>query len=461
MSQLIVVSNRVTLPQSGQAVGGLAVALNDALKDHGGTWLGWNGAQVSDMHPLEFQEQQHDQVTYVTTPLSHTEHQDFYSGFANNTLWPMLHSRPDLMIEDPTQFHIYQQVNQRFAQKIAEIAQEDDIIWVHDYHFLSLAQHCRQLGLKNRIGFFLHIPFNNAVHWQQLHVANTLLTDVLAYDVIGLQTQADQDDCIEVYQTLLNTAIKHNTIFYQQRRVLVQAYPIGIDPHAIQQAAKGDSLLLQDYFDPIPKHNVPWIISAERVDYSKGILERLNAIESWIKEQGADRFAAIQVACPCRMEVETYKNLYNSVNQRIALINQEVSCLEHQPIYVTNQMIPHHQLMQLYRQSAVCWVNSLKDGMNLVAKEYIAAQDPDNPGVLILSCHTGAAEQMQQALIVNPHDIKSLKNALSKALDMPLSERMIRYHALIQDLEVNDIRAWRTSFLADLSHANTGHLHEV
>lgn len=124
-------------------------------------------------------------------------------------------------------------------------------------------------------------------------------------------------------------------------------------------------------------------------------------------------------------------------------------------------MIPHHQLMQFYRQSAVCWVNSLKDGMNLVAKEYIAAQDPDNPGVLLLSCHTGAAEQMQQALIVNPHDIKSLKDALSKALDMPLSERMIRYHALIKDLDVNDIHAWRTSFLADLSHANTGHLHEV
>ena len=451
MSRLIVVSNRVSLPQSQQSAGGLAVALNDALQDQGGIWLGWNGEQIQDHESLGFHQQQHQQVLYVTTPMTHTEYQGFYSGFANNTLWPMLHSRSDLMREDDEQFLIYQQVNQRFAEQIANIAQPEDIIWVHDYHFLSLAKYCRQLGLNNRIGFFLHIPFSPLQYWQQLQVAETLLQDLLEYDVIGLQTRIDQQICLQIYKDVLHSTIEQNIIFHKKRQVLVQAYPIGVNPKLIQKAAQGHSLKLEHYFKPCPDVSLPLVVSAERVDYSKGIPERIDAIEALLREKSLlGCFAAVQVACPCRMEVPIYKRLFEQVNQRIDAINQDLKTATWQPIYLTNQMLPHHELMQLYRRSQICWVDSLRDGMNLVAKEYIAAQDPSNPGVLILSRYAGAAEQMQEALIVNPYDSNSLKKALYQALTMSLAERVSRYKALIKGIYAEDIEHWRERFLTDL-----------
>lgn len=452
MSRLIVLSNRVSLPHKGQkSAGGLAVALEDALQAQGGIWLGWNGEQIQNGERPEFIEQQHLQVHYITTPLTVTEYQDFYSGFANNTLWPMLHNRSDLMREDPEQFAVYQQVNQRFAEKIAQIAQPDDIIWVHDYHFFSVAKYCRQLGLNNRIGFFLHIPWSPLQYWQQLSVAKNVLQDMLAFDVLGVQTQVDQQTCIEVYKSFFESSVQKNTILHHKRQVLIQAYPIGIDAKLIQKAAQGNTLQLADYFDPCPELNQPLVVAAERTDYSKGIPERVDAIEALLHEKALyGRFAGVQVACPCRMEVATYQKLYQQVNQRINSLNQALKSEDWQPIYLTNDMVPHHDLMQLYRKSAVGWVNSLKDGMNLVAKEYIAAQDPHNPGVLILSRYAGAAEQMQEALIVNPHDINDLKKALYQALNMSLSERIQRYKALMHGIMQHDIHAWREQFLTDL-----------
>ena len=453
MSRLIVLSNRVSLPHQGQkSAGGLAVALEDALQAQGGIWIGWNGEQTQDGKAPEFIAQQHRQVHYITTPLTLTEYQNFYSGFANDALWPMLHSRSDLIREDPEQFAVYQQVNQRFAEQIARIVQPEDIIWVHDYHFFSVAKYCRQLGLNNRIGFFLHIPWSPLQYWQQLSVAKTVLEDILAFDVLGVQTQADQQTCIDVYQSWFKCNIQKNIIVHDKGQVLIQAYPIGVDAKLIQKVAQGHTLQLADYFDPCPDLNQPLVVAAERVDYSKGIPERVDAIEALLHEKSLHGcFAAVQVACPCRMEVATYKKLYQQVNQRIHGLNQALKNEDWQPIYLTNDMIPHHDLMQLYRKSAVGWVNSLKDGMNLVAKEYIAAQDPHNPGVLILSRYAGAAEQMQEALIVDPHDMDELKKALYQALTMSLSERIQRYEALMHGIMQHDIHAWREQFLTDLN----------
>ena len=453
MSQLIVVSNRVSLPKSGQSAGGLAVALNDALQDQGGIWMGWNAEQVADTQHVQFSCQQYQKVMYMTTPLTQIEYQSFYSGFSNNTLWPMLHSRSDLIVEEAEQFKIYQEVNRRFAQQIAQIAQPEDIIWVHDYHFLSLGKYCRELGLKNRIGFFLHIPFSAVQYWQQLNTAQILLTDLLEYDLIGLQTQADQSTCLDVYKGILKANIQQNIVFHANRQTVVQNYPIGVNPKLIQKAAQGKQLKIEDYFDPCPSLAQPWIIAAERVDYSKGISERIDAIEAVLDEKHLyGSFATLQIACPCRMEVPVYERLYQQVNQRIASINTRLASETWQPIYATNHMIPHADLMQLYRKSAVCWVNSCKDGMNLVAKEYIAAQDPQHPGVLILSKYAGAAEQMQQALIVDPHDINHLKKAVYQALTMSLSERISRYQALIKGIYAEDIEHWRECFLNDLKN---------
>lgn len=452
MSKLIVLSNRVSLPQSEQHAGGLAVALNHALQDQGGIWLGWNGEHVKNPQTAQFTTQSHQQVLYITTPLSEAEYQGFYCGFANGTLWPMLHSRSDLIEEDVNEFDVYQQVNQRFAQHIATIAAPTDVIWIHDYHFLSIAKYCRQFGLKNRIGFFLHIPFASLHEWQQLKHAKRLLKDLLDYDLIGLQTEADQKNCLNTYQAMPFAAVDKNKVVHQHGQTLVNSYPIGVNPQAIQKAAQANTLKLEQYFEPCPNLTLPLVVSAERIDYSKGIPERLDAIEALLNEKSLQgQFAAVQIACPCRMEVPIYKRLYLHINQRIAAINHALHTQTWQPIYLSHQMMPHHELMQLYRKSAICWVDSLKDGMNLVAKEYIAAQDPHHPGVLVLSRYAGAAEQMQEALLVDPHDVDSLKQALYQALHMPLSERVHRYKALITGLYQEDIKHWRKCFLTDLN----------
>ncbi len=450
MSQLIMVSNRVGRPDQPQA-GGLAIALRDALKVQGGIWMGWNG-EITAPIDAQFKLQAHENVRYVTTSFTQHEFNAYYSGFANNTLWPMLHSRADLIQEDASQYQCYQQVNRRFAEQIARVAQPEDLIWIHDYHFFSVAKYCRELGLNNRIGFFLHIPFADLEHWQQLGVAKPLLQDLLAYDVIGLQTQADQRACQAVYQAMCHIEIQLNSVQVGQRRVRIAHYPIGVDPDSIQQLAMQEDINIEHYFQPAPSRDLPWLISAERVDYSKGIRERLNAIRGALQDtplQGC--FAALQVACPCRMEVPIYQQLYTEVKQNIAQLNQDFKTQAWQPIYLTHQTLPHHELMQLYRQSQICWVDSLRDGMNLVAKEYIAAQNPEQPGVLILSQYAGAAEQMPEAIIVNPLDHDSLKQALHQALHMPLGERLWRYQALIQGIRQQDIQYWRSAFLADLA----------
>lgn len=516
MSRLIVLSNRVKMPDNNPMAGGLAVALQDTLTGNSVIWMGWNGdiidsSDAGEINSFSNYKQEnvasprmqgtHAEVTYMTTALTTRQYQHFYCGFANNVLWPMLHEQPKLINQAPEDYAGYQAVNRLFAQQLKSIIQPDDVIWVHDYHFLSVAYHCKKLGIKNRIGFFLHIPFAPLAFWQRLAQSCELIKHLAHYDVLGTQTQQDKAHCLAVLQhylkenlveenpfedslaknslldflpinvlyskqpvdkahTASGTQLKLHLELKPQHTLIINAYPIGVNVTKIQQQV---SYLLSplslssikhiqnnDTVKPISQR----IIAVDRIDYSKGLLERFSGYRDFLQQYPAyqNRLQLLQIACPSRLDLPTYQRLYKEVKQAVYNVNQQFlpNTDSWQAIDYSEEVLSHETVMIAFCQSDIGWVNSLQDGMNLVAKEYIAAQNPDNPGVLMLSRYAGAAEQMQAALIIDPHQPKSIIEGLNTALTMTLGERKSRYQALLQGLQQDNLHAWQQSFLDDL-----------
>lgn len=431
MSRLIVLSNRVKLPNDKQA-GGLAVAMSSALQQRGGIWLGWNGDVVANS-PNAFSEQTHGNVTYITTALSQAQYQHFYCGFANNVLWAFLHDRADLMAENAEDFAMYQRVNAQFARQLRQLAEPDDVIWVHDYHFLSVAHYCRQLGMANRIGFFSHIPFASSEQWQCCPFSKILLANLSDYDVIGVQTQADKRHCQAVLAPFLTA-----------NPPKIDSYPIGVDVAHIRQQVEHLTAT---------KSDVIRIIAVDRIDYTKGIVRRLQAFAEFLRRypdyQG--KIQLYQIACPSRLDLPIYQHWYDTVQAEVASVQQAFATADWQPIRYSEAVLGHDELMQVFFDSEICWVNSLKDGMNLVAKEYITAQNPENAGVLMLSKYAGASEQMQKAIIIDPYDRQNLVESLFTAVTLSAEEKQRRYYALMDGLIRQDLWDWQNRFLQDLA----------
>lgn len=462
MSRLIVLSNRVTLPNpNATQAGGLAVALEDALNGIGGIWMGWNGKKTA-YRQNSFDVLKDQQIEYHTCSFSEAEYQGFYCGFANGALWPLMHDQNQYIDYSDQDYRIYQDVNFKFARQLQKIIEPGDMIWVHDYHFLSVAHYCRQLGMRNRIGFFLHIPFPETQKWQDLACSQHLAAHLAQYDLLGMQTHQDQKNCYDFLKTTLSlTAHTNNILRNGQRQVEVKAYPISVHPTAIQRRA-GQLTDTELPFDFSSSPDVKHIISVDRIDYSKGLLQKVDALRQCFQEtpEMLSKIRQFQIACPCRLEVPTYANLYRDLKRGVDQLNQDFSHTD-QPVFDCHyDALGHHALMRLYRKSEICWVNSVRDGMNLVAKEYIAAQDPENPGILILSKYAGAAEQMREALLVDPYDNNSMIKALKLAVKMPKSERIARYQALFQGLMDYDIVHWRDCFLKDLKHVSSQYIYQ-
>lgn len=457
MSKLIVLSNRISMPSGKASAGGLAVAVQDALNDSNGIWLGWNGQQITDSEAPEFEQAHSQGIDYITCPLTHQQYAQYYCGFANKVLWPAMHDREDLIEYDSQEYNTYQKVNRLFAEKLKQLAQPEDIIWIHDYHFFSVARYCRELGMQNKIGFFLHIPFASLNIWLKIPVARELIQDLSQYDVIGLQTQIDQNACMQTCLSLLEAQkIQSNSISYKKRQILIKSYPIGVQPEVIQKQAQQDLPSPCVFnFEEVPRQKT--IIGVDRIDYSKGLLERFNAFATFLETNpeyhGLVRH--LQVATPSRTDIAVYQRLYERFKTKLELINEEFAHEDWRPVDCCYDPVQHHNLMHIYRHSDICWISSLRDGMNLVAKEYIAAQDPENPGVLILSKYAGAAEQMSQALIVDPQDRAAMMDALKMALEMSKAERINRYQQLIEGLSASDLTHWRNDFLDDLEKTPT------
>lgn len=429
MSRLIVLSNRVPEPSQRILSGGLAIALQQALQHVRGVWLGWNGE--IEPQPV-FREQLHAQLTTVTCGYTEAQYRQFYSGYANQVLWPALHGRIDLIREQPDDFVMYQAVNAQFAQQLAQIVTPDDVIWVHDYHFLAVAAYCRQLGMRNRIGFFLHIPFALVDQWQAVSQYLTLATQLTDYDLIGVQTEQDA---------------RHARHLLPMPHDHIKAYPIGTDLKHIQEL-----LAQQPLLQPTPYQQ---IIAVDRIDYTKGLLERLHSLGVFLQQhpQWHQRLQLLQIATPCRSEVPSYQQLQQQFAADVASLNQSMRHGDWQPVQCCEGM-PYGQLMATFRASPIGWVNSLADGMNLVAKEYVACQPADQPGVLLLSCHAGAAQQMNAAILFDPLDEQQVQQALNQALHMPLEERQTRHQVLLEQLGQFDIIWWRERFLQDLQQTS-------
>lgn len=463
MSRLIVISNRVAMPSGTKSPGGLAVGLYDALRDSGGMWLGWNGeiagadtvADAGAGSQLTTVEQ--DNITYATFALAEQDYDSFYRGFSNAVLWPVFHYRPDLARYRRADYEGYLQVNRDFVRRLAPLLRPDDVIWVHDYHLLALGAYCREQGIRNRIGFFLHIPFPTTEVFRTIPPHHALAQAMCAYDVVGFQTGSDARAFSDYCEQCLGVERESGGLRTAQRRVRVGTYPIGIDVDDVATMARAKrSRQVAAMKSGLDDRKL--IISVDRLDYSKGLVERIAAFEHLLESEPAHRgrVSFVQLAPSSRSDVQGYREIRRDLERAAGRINGKWSELGWTPLRYINRAYERATLMPLLRAAQVGLVTPLRDGMNLVAKEYIAAQSPDDPGVLVLSQFAGAACEMEDgALIVNPYDTEGMASALNRALHMPLAERIERYQHLLQGLRTHDLAAWKNRFLADLRGAGT------
>lgn len=450
MSRLVVVSNRIAPPDNKTSAGGLAVGVLGALKAAGGLWFGWSGELGNEDKPLE--KVTRGNITWASFNLSEQDHEEYYNQFSNAVLWPAFHYRLDLVNFQRSAWEGYQRVNALLADKLLPLLKEDDIIWVHDYHLLPFASELRKRGVNNRIGFFLHIPFPTPEIFNALPCSEELLEQLCDFDLLGFQTENDRLAFLDSLSSLtrVNTRERFSHTAWG-KNFQTQVYPIGIEPKEIAQQAAG----------PLPPKlaqlkaelkNLKNIFSVERLDYSKGLPERFQAYEALLEKyphhHGKIRYT--QIAPTSRGDVQAYQDIRHQLETEAGRINGKFGQLGWTPLFYLNQHFDRKLLMKVFRYSDVGLVTPLRDGMNLVAKEFVAAQDPANPGVLVLSQFAGAANELTSALIVNPYDRDDVAAALDRALTMPLAERISRHAEMLEVIVKNDINRWQERFICDL-----------
>jgi trehalose 6-phosphate synthase len=457
MSRLIVVSNRVAPIQEGKpAAGGLAIGVLDALKETGGVWFGWSGEIVGEAGPPVIDKR--GNVTYATVGLTRRDYDQYYRGFSNATLWPAFHYRNDLSRFDREEYAGYMRVNAGMAKQLKALIGPDDIIWVHDYHLLPFAQECRAAGIKNPIGFFLHIPFPVPEIMRTVPPHEELIKAICSYDVVGFQTEADKQSFVDYIERGHHGHLSEDGVLQAHGHMLkVGAYPIGIYPDAIAKAAEqfSNRKPVKSLRDSLRGRKL--IMSVDRLDYSKGLAERFQAFERLLLNAPGwhGRVSMVQIAPPTRSDLQTYQRIRQNLEGEAGRINGRFAQLDWTPIQYLNRKYDRSLLMALFRLSQVGYVTPLRDGMNLVAKEYVASQDPADPGALVLSQFAGAADQLPGALVVNPFDLSQMSEALERALSMPLAERQARHADMMEPLRVNNLSVWRDSFLRDLRNVAT------
>jgi trehalose 6-phosphate synthase len=455
VARLVIVSNRVSVP-SGKGTakaGGLAVALKEALEAHGGLWFGWSG-EVAEEEPGPPRRVTDGRVTYVTTDLSRQDFDEFYNGFSNSTLWPLFHYRLGLLEVSRRSYQGYLRVNASFAAALAPMIEKDDIVWVHDYHLIPLGEELRRLGVTNRIGFFLHTPFPVPEILVALPGHRRLAQAMCAYDLVGFQTADDVKAFIGYVGGEAGGRIGPKGRFAAFGRCAVAAaYPIGIDTQAFaaMAAEAADAPATRRLKSALRGHRL--VMGVDRLDYSKGLPQRLDAIERLLDNhpEFRSRVDYMQVAAPSREDVARYRALKRALESAAGRINGRFAEFDWQPVRYINRSYDRQTLAGFYRVACVGLVTPLRDGMNLVAKEYIAAQDPEDPGVLVLSRFAGAARELAAALIVNPFDLDEVAEALARALSMPRDERLARWRSQMDAVTRNTVEDWRDNFLEDLA----------
>ena len=450
--RLVVVSNRVASFKDSARAGGLAVALLDALRRSGGLWFGWSG-EISEAERRTAKLERNSRLTVATLDLTPADYEDYYNGFANSTLWPLFHYRIDLATFDREHYQGYVKVNQRFAHTLLPLLTAGDRIWIHDYHLIACGEELRRMGCTFPMGFFLHIPFPAREILTTLPTHDVLVRALFSYDVIGFQTEANRDCFFDyVVHEAGGEILAPDRVRAYGREVVASVFPIGIDARTFsryattKEAAEHAARMRRVLNDRLA------VLGVDRLDYSKGLPERFRAFERLLEiyPENRGRVSFIQIAPRSRGGVQEYVDIRHELESLSGSINSEYSEFDWTPLRYINRSFSRRALAGLFRLARIGLVTPLRDGMNLVAKEYVAAQSSRDPGVLVLSRFAGAARQADGAIIVNPYDVRGVADALQTALNMPLAERKERWTTLIDGVRRDDVGKWRDSFLERL-----------
>ena len=449
MSRIVLVSNRVAdLNKAGQA-GGVVIAIADVLSKRHGLWLGWNGkiGEKSEEQRTKPDIVEVGGATVATLPLSSREYKDYYLGYANDVLWPVFHSRLDVAQFEAGYYQRYLEVNRRFARALHPLLKPDDTIWVHDYHMIPLGLELRKLGVENSIGFFLHIPVPPAQMFLAIPEHRELARGLAAYDLVGVQTRVDVANLIDFLQDgVFGRILQDGRIRVFEREMSIAAFPVGID---VDSFVGSRPKVLRE-----PVRSVTRLIGVDRLDYTKGLPQKFRAFGRFLEKNPDYRRKVIlsQLAPPTRESVLAYVDIRHELETLSGTINGKFGELDWVPIHYIHRSTPRKMLVDVFGDSRIGVVTPLRDGMNLVAKEYVAAQDPEDPGVLMLSRFAGAAAQMKEALIVNPYDVEEMADTIKIALEMDVEERRERHRALLDGIRTHDTFAWCRSFLTSIEN---------
>jgi len=461
--RLVIVSNRlpVSVERQGDgfayhpSVGGLATSLDAVRGKTEMLWLGWPG--LTDLDAGEEQELEHTlSESYNCLPLFIPEDEfgPFYTGFSNGCLWPLFHYFPQYAHYDWDEWNAYESVNQRFRDRLLDILRPDDRVWIHDYHLMRLPALVRKDYPEANLGFFLHIPFPSYEIFRMLPWRNEILHGLMGADLIGFHSFSYARHFLSSVLRLLGLEQEFGRVVYGERPVRIETFPLGVDVERYAKAHEQPEIQteLADLRRQANDRRI--ILSVDRLDFTKGILQRLHAFEEFLERypQWQSKVSLISLCVPSRTSVPEYQQLKREVDEMIGKINGRYSEPGWTPIWYLYRMLPFNNLVSLYLLADVALVTPLRDGMNLVAKEYLAAR-PDETGVLILSETAGSAEELGEALIVNPHDSRSIVEHLLMALEMPVEEQKRRNRPMIARLKRYTVDRWAEDFLTQLEAA--------
>jgi len=457
MNRLVVVSNRVPLPSAGQQAGGLAVALDGLMEKRGGLWFGWSGAIAAGAATAEPRIESAGAVDYATVDLTPEEHERYYSNFSNGMLWPLLHSMSEMMRFDRRDARTYRAVNERLAAQLASLLQPGDQIWVHDYHLIPMAAALRAKGVTSPIGFFLHIPFASPDVLGAAPEVAGLVRDLLAADLLGFQTDNDMANFAAAAQAFAGALrVSATTLSFAGRRIRLGVFPVEIEAHSFARMAAemeqsdGSQRLRASLLGQ------KLVLGIDRLDPTKGLMQRLFGYRRLLEKHGEwqRNVTMLQIAAVSRKEVVSYRELRDDLDHEAGALNADLGEPDWTPLRLLSKASVRPAVAGYMRLARVGLVTPLRDGMNLVAKEFVAAQNPADPGVLVLSRFAGAARQLDAALLVNPHDPDAMADALDQALRMGLAERQMRWRALWEAIEHRSPVVWGRSFVASLLRAS-------
>jgi trehalose 6-phosphate synthase len=453
--RLIIVSNRVAVPEPAnkQLAGGLVVAVKAALRNRTGVWFGWSG-KIDETETAEPRTVERNHITYAVIDLSKNDFDEYYNGLANRVLWPILHYRVDLQEYSRVDHSGYMRVNCLFADKLSAFIRDDDVIWVHDYHLMPLARELRARGHQNTIGFFLHIPCAPLDILRTLPHHDEILGALTYYDLVGFQTENDRDNFAAYLLTIPGAKAGRSLTFeVGGSQTRIGAYPVSIETATYARLARNAvrSPFAREFRESL--NGLRLVLGVDRLDYSKGIIQRINAFDRFLEvnPEWRSRVTLLQITPRSRSDIKDYAAIENEVTTLIGRVNGRYGEASWTPIRYVNRSHSRSALSGIYRAADVALITPLRDGMNLVAKEYVAAQDSENPGVLVLSQFAGAAVDLSGALIVNPHESDGVAAALKRALEMPLYERRERHGPMLEHLSVHDIEHWARSYLSALA----------